>query len=229
MSDRIAQAIKDHNPEQVREDENGHSDILLEEYTLTTTPAIDGLIWNIRTRFIGDVSRVEFNSLTMTTLPLSLLRAHKCPTKSIFEVIIQVGSRRFFGYSPASWQPVSMEHYHKGRPEIVQTCTKEIFEFCNAIYDDKVSTSAKRKLLFEAAKSNAISISRAQRAQGYGRIFQALEHVLQDDDPMPSLFENETFKRTGPNWIMTGAPDLQVSSQPSVRSPNADICITLGI
>jgi hypothetical protein len=184
---------------------------------LTTTPAIDGLISNIRTRFIGDVSRVEFNSLTLMALPLRYLRAHKCPTKSIFEVITQVAARQFFGYSPASWQPVSMEHYHKGRPEIVQTCTKEVFEFCKAIYDEKIPVSTKRRLLLEAAKSNAKSISRAQRAQGYGRIFQALEHILQDDDPMPSLFEDETFKNTGPNWIMTGAPDLQVSTHPNSK------------
>ncbi|ORY58460.1 uncharacterized protein BCR38DRAFT_527493, partial [Pseudomassariella vexata] len=67
----------------------------------------------------------------------ALFLANSAPIKATVDLTIQLASRLYFGYLPASWETVSTAHFHLGRPEIVQVVRKSVVEFCDAALDSR--------------------------------------------------------------------------------------------
>jgi hypothetical protein len=206
----IVQAILDHKPDQLVNG-SSHTDIALEEYIFNTTPVIEDEITAARTEFLQTVAPVQYTLLNYTSFGSTLLESHRLPSKSAWEIIIQLATRLFFGYNPASWQAVSMEQYHQGRPDIIQVATPPVIAFCSAAVtevspgNEIKARKEQRKLFFKAVKDHANAVPRAQRGHAYDRTFTALEWVREEEEEEPRLFKSDVaWKKARPRFIMTG-------------------------
>ncbi|ESZ91056.1 hypothetical protein SBOR_8550 [Sclerotinia borealis F-4128] len=173
-------------------------------YTFTTTAKFEEHIKRIRAQLKKDTSRVEFRAFEIPTLNRELFRQHTCPPNSGFQLAVQLAVRRYFGYNPAAFEPISLNHFHKGRIDVNHIMRPSIFNFCAAAADMKIPTSELRALFLDAARVHASNVISTSRGHGFDRHLFALEWSVRDGETIPELFTDPTYKsKRRPPQIMT--------------------------
>lgn len=173
-------------------------------YIFATTPTIEEHIARIRAQLKEDTSRFEFRAFEIPTLNRELFRVYKCPTNSGVQLALQLAVRRWFGYNPAAFEPVSLNNFHNGRIDMNYIMRPAIANFCAAAAEVKAPTSELRALLFDAAHTHASSVNSVARGHGFDRHLLALEWCIREDETIPALFGDPTFKgKRRPKQVMT--------------------------
>jgi hypothetical protein len=130
--------------------------VQLEELALETTPAIDSHIDVLRQRFARATEPHLYRQIQLDDFGMDFLLESKMPPKQVIDITFQLALRLFFGYSPASWEVLTMGQYHRGRTEYMQTAVPAVVAFCEAAVsatDHKHMTpAALRGPLLEAVK-----------------------------------------------------------------------------
>ncbi|OBT81690.1 Type I Iterative Polyketide synthase (PKS) [Pseudogymnoascus sp. 03VT05] len=204
----IKEAIESHSPDP---EVNGHvstSDITLQEIICTSTPEVDDRILQIRERFLSDTANNEYADIVHTAFGKQYLMSHGYPIKGTFDVLLQLASYYFHdGHNPASWEAVSMSHFHKGRPDIVQVVTPLVASFCSHAEDENISLKDRKESFLEAANDYSDNIRKAGGGKCYVRTLLAMERAIEEDDDVPALLRNQLFFKTLEPAIMTSATD----------------------
>ena len=208
MNDKIREAIESHEPALTNAAKSHvEGEVALDEYVLTTTPGIASHISVLRERYVEYTSKREYLDFSFTTLGTKLLADHTCPIKATFDLTIQLASRLYFGYNPASWETVSMTAYHKGRFAIVQVTADSVLRFCASAFDENIPILKRRNMLLQAAQDYNSRIRQAYSGNAYFRLMNAMRSVWPEDEPVAALFNNPTWVNTGPRFIMSGISD----------------------
>ena len=198
-----------------------------EHYAFESNAEIDKTINRIQENFNAAKPSIEYSHFVCTTFGSTFLRNHQCAPKAGFQLVIQLASRRYFGYQPPSWETISMRPFHKGRVEIIQTVLPPVFDFCAASIeqeedaktqrpaasDDQRSSRRRKSLFHEAAKAYTNTTTRISRGGGFACHLYALQEVLEQDEPVPCLFSDPTYANTRPKKIMTSSVPWQDSLQ----------------
>jgi hypothetical protein len=100
-----------------------------------------------------------------------------------------------------------MEHFHKGRPEIIQIFSPEFKAFCDSAHE-AMDQDKLRGLLFDAAHSYSRAIIEGQQGKGYDRTLSALLHIVPKDEPLPKFFADSIYDFSRPSWVMTGLTNI---------------------
>lgn len=158
-----------------------------QEFICDTIPEIDDHISLLRNRYISATSRLEYKHHVISALGTDLLMAAKVPVKSALDATIQLANRLFYGRNVQCWEGVSMAHYHKGRPEILQTCIAEAKRFCDVMLDEgthivndsicannTLSGSDKKKLLLKLGRKMSKNMQAALTGQTHLRLLDLL-------------------------------------------------------
>ncbi|KAF7713846.1 Polyketide synthase [Penicillium ucsense] len=220
MNEWIHEAIHAHVPSNAT---NGHghaqegingtngvsngSQPVLEEYALSTSPEIDEHILVVRKQHLQTTSSREYGYKTLPHFGKNFLAEHGCPIKSVFDVTIQLASKLYFGYNPASWEPMSMAHFHKGRTEIFQGVLPSVAEFCESARDEAMPTTQRRDMLIRAANDYTAGLQRSGKGDNYFRLMNVLETMWPSDEEVAPLFKDPVWLRTYPQLIMSGLTD----------------------
>jgi hypothetical protein len=213
LNEHITDAILSHKPEVAAAEAkltNGKGlRFPAEEYTFTSTPALDRHILRVQQQFIVNTTIVEPAPFLLPSYGGQLMRSHKVPPKTGFQLIIQLASRMHFGYQPASWETISIRTFHKGRVEISQVILPPVAAFTAAAMNPVTPREQLKKLFLEAAKAHANMVARASRGRGVDRHLSALRQVLSDDEETPWLFRDMVYERTRPRKIMTDCSETR--------------------
>lgn len=214
MNGMIREAIDSHEPGSNGTNgiTNGVSDrsrhdVVLDEYVLTTTPDIESHMNVLRERYTGYTSKREYLDFALTNLGTKVLADHAGPIKATFDLTIQLASRLYFGYNPASWEPVSTALYHKGRFAIAQVTTDTVLQFCTSAFDDSIPVPERRNMLLHAAEDYNSRIRSCYNGNAYFRLMNAIRSVWPEDEPVAPLFTNPTWLKTHPRLIMSNMTD----------------------
>ncbi|KAJ5896473.1 Highly reducing polyketide synthase sdnO [Penicillium subrubescens] len=209
MNEWIHESIRSHIPNQ--DHTNGTSNGIhptLEEYTLTTTPSIDSHILAVRNSHLQTTSSREYSYLTLSHFGKDFLARHGCPIKSVFDVTIQLASNLYFGHNPASWEPMSMAHFHKGRTEIFQGVLPSVAQFCTTATDTAVPAVQRREMLIRAANEYTAGLQNSGKGNNYFRLMTVLEGMWPvEEEELAPLFRDPVWLRTYPRFIMSGLTD----------------------
>jgi hypothetical protein len=214
MNGMIREAIDSHEPDNsvandVTNGLNDHPtiDVVLDEYVLTATHDVTSHMDVLRERYIDYTSKREYLDFTLSQLGTKVLADHACPIKATFDLTIQLASRLYFGYNPASWEPVSTALYHKGRFAIVQVTTDSVLQFCASAFDTNISILERRNMLLRAAQDYNARIRNCYNGNAYFRLMNAIRSVWPENEPLPPLFNNPTWLKTHPRFIMSNMTD----------------------
>lgn len=210
MNGMIREAIDSHEPESsAANGVNCHSSsgVVLDEYVLTTTPDVISHMNVLRERYIGYTSKREYLDFALTSFGTKLLLDHACPIKATFDLTIQLASRLYFGYNPASWEAVSTANYHKGRFAIVQVTTDSVLQFCASAFDSGIPVLDRRNMLLQAGQDYNSRIRNCYSGNAYFRLMNALRSVWPENEPVSPLFSNPTWLKTHPRFIMSNMTD----------------------
>ncbi|RDW64263.1 hypothetical protein BP5796_10765 [Coleophoma crateriformis] len=210
LNDWIHKVIAEHKPEEFATNghRNGHGSApILEEYVLTTTPDIDNHMDVLREKYLSYTSKREFANYELKSFGNTLLAEHNCPIKATFDLTIQLASRIYFGYTPASWEPVSMAQFHKGRFAIVQVITQSVMQFCFSAADNTIPAPDRRNMLLTAASDYNARLRDTYGGNAYFRLMNAMKTVWPEHEPLAPLFSNPTWLKTHPRLIMSNLTD----------------------
>jgi hypothetical protein len=211
MNGMIREAIDNHEPESgtTANVVNGdsESDVILNEYVLITTTEIRSHMDILRERYLGYTSKREYWDFALTTLGTKLLADHACPIKATVDLTIQLASRMYFGYNPASWEPVSTALYHKGRFAIAQVTTDSVLQFCASALDNSIPLLERRNMLLGATQDYNSRIRNCYNGNAYFRLMNAIRSVWPENEPIAPLLDNPTWLKTHPRFIMSNMTD----------------------
>ncbi len=216
INESIKSAILNHGKETQCEEATNDLDYdsdEIERYAFESNPEIDKNISRVQEHFNAAKPAIEYSHFACTSFGTTFLRNHRCAPKAGYQIVIQLASRRYFGYQPPSWETISMRPFYKGRVEIIQTALPPLFEFCASMQDKTRSASYRRSLSYEAAKALTNTMTRISRGGGFASHLYALQEVVEEGEELPLLFLDPTYANTRPRKIMTSSVPWQDSLQ----------------
>jgi hypothetical protein len=183
--------------------------ITLDEYTCTTTPEIDAQILAIRQKRLETAARYEYCDIWQHSFGKDLLLSRGYPIKGIFDVLIQLAIFYYFGKNRPVWEAVSMQGFHKGRPDVVQVVSPIISNFCASADDVSLPASIRVQRLLDAAYDYNGRIKKASTGRFcYLRTLFVMEKLAYDQGlPAPPIIQNEVFQKYNNSEIMPSATD----------------------
>ncbi|KZL83437.1 lovastatin nonaketide synthase [Colletotrichum incanum] len=183
---------------------NGRRHSSLEEIPLLTTTDIEVQIGILRVKYAATTDAKQYTPHLITSFGKALFLQHSAPIKATVDLTIQLASRLYFGYLPASWETVSTAHFHLGRPDIAQVVLKSVIDFCDAALDSPMSWAEARSKLMHAARECNAQIVKGGEGRKYFRLTDILEVMSQDQaaGEVLALFYDPVWKRSYPQLIM---------------------------
>ena len=227
LNDFVTEAILAHESE-AHIDWNQESTAYVEQVLFELSVEVKSRISQVHTAFQARAEKCTFAGFDITSLSPSFLRDRKIPPRSGIQIAIQLALRRYFGFSPSSFETVSMAHFCKGRVESHHVLRPEVARFCDASVacrsqeparsqcDDSRALQVDREqrlhLLQSALKTHAKSLHRASAGYGINRHCLALEWMLRDEEleSKPALFTDPVYERLKPLKAMTDSMAIKV-------------------
>ncbi|KAJ4203077.1 hypothetical protein NW759_015276 [Fusarium solani] len=220
MQTAIVQGIKTYEPpRQV----NGHTNGVVEvpnEFTLKTTPALEERILHVRQRFEDEIAKFGYRDIVLSAFGKDVLLDRHLPIKGIFDLMCLLANYYYYGYNAQSWEAISMSHYHKGRPDIVQVNTPTTAHFCTIADDESLPARKRFELMLEAANDRNQTIKDAFTGRCYQRTLRALELCVEEGEEVPDLFKNPLYEQTvEPNQMFSNTDGLSPESCFIMQNP----------
>lgn len=192
----------------------------ISRFTLETTLEIDAKIVKLRETYLQTTAAQQYARHCVSSLGIATALGSGLTAKSVADAAIQLANYFHYGGNgklPGSWEPVSTQHFHKGRPELVQVVTDELLRFCTAAAAcgdlDLSSPQSKRKLseakqlLRKAMDVWEHDVREAGQGRGFLRLWDTLQGMLPADLPAedrPALFKDPVFFRALPGKTCHG-------------------------
>lgn len=229
MTERIHDAIQSHDTTTAAATSRsgGNPPLPVAQFTLQTTPEIEAKISELRSSYAMHTSKKQYALHTMRSLGTSAALGTGVSAKACMDLAIQLANRMHFGHNPGSWEPVSTQHFHRGRPELVQVVTDSVVEFCEAALQvakgggrgpsTSTSTDRAKQLLSRAAGEWEQQIRRASEGRAFLRMWDTLLGMVPEGAEKPAIFTDPVFWRAFPGKV------LQVRNEAEVE--DAAICL----
>lgn len=222
MQTAIVQGILTYKPPRQL---NGHTNGVLEtpqEFALKTTPALEERVLHVRQRFEHEVTKFGYRDIILSDFGKDILLEHHLPIKGIYDLMGLLANYYYYGYNAQSWEAVSMSHYHKGRPDIVQVNTPTTAHWCTVADDETVPARKRFELMVEAANARNQTIKDAFTVgRCYQRTLRALEILAEDAGDVPALFKNPFYEQTlEPNQMFSNTDGLSPESCFIMQNPD---------
>ncbi|KAF7552333.1 hypothetical protein G7Z17_g4400 [Cylindrodendrum hubeiense] len=202
---------------------NGHANGVVEvprEFTLKTTPAIDERIHHVRQRFEEDITQFGYRDIVLSEFGKDILLDRHLPIKGIFDLMGLLANYYYYGYNAQSWEAISMSHYHKGRPDIVQVNTPITAHFCTIADDESLPARERFEVMLEAAEARNQTIRDAFMGHCYQRTLRALEICAEEAGEIPDLFNNPLYEKTvEPDQMFSNTDGLSPESCFIMQNP----------
>ena len=176
------------------------------EYPFTSTPELDACIAQARSDHLSIVGGRQFHVYEHTQWSITFLRHRKLLPKTVFQLMIQVAARLHYGYSPPSWDIITLRQFRKGRNDILQVQTPAVEAFCAAATSpdlDTIPLAERRRLFAEAAKSHAREVAVTRRGRGWYRHLVALQDMLEPGEEEPALYSDPLYLKIRPRKVFT--------------------------
>ena len=220
MQSAIVQEILSYKPpRQINGSSHGQIETP-KEFALNTTPALDERVLHVRDRFKHEITRFGYRDVVLSEFGTDILLDKHLPIKGIFDLLCLLANYYYYGYNAQSWEAISMSHYHKGRPDIVQVNTPKTAHFCTVADDESMPARKRFELMLEAAHHRNQTIKDAFLGHCYQRTLRALELCAEEGEELPALFKNPLYEQTvEPDQMFSNTDGLSPESCFIMQNP----------
>ncbi|CAN8099843.1 unnamed protein product [Discula destructiva] len=227
LTERIHDAIQAHSPmssgngsssSTATTNGNRSSPVKITRFTLETTPEIAARIQKLRATYSGGTATKRYAMHTVPTLGIATALGTGLTPKACADLAIQVANRLHFGgTNPGSWEPVSTQHFHRGRPELVQVVTEAVSKFCatavSVDLDQPQQLREAQKLARTAIEQWEQSVREAAQGGAFLRLWDTLQGMLPagvEDKDKPAIFTDPVFWRAFPGRVFHARNEAEV-------------------
>lgn len=183
------------------------SEILSEEYTFKKNKVIEAQIESIQKNFKKTHVLAEAAHFNLPHFGHKFLESHKIPSKTGYQLIIQLASLLHFGQQFPSWEVLAMMPFHKGRLDWMQVVSPAMVAFCRAAAAAIPTAGNKtgletlselRTLIRKAAMVHVRIMTRIARGRGFAAHMEALHEIVVEQllpEDVPALFRDQTWEK----------------------------------
>ena len=191
------------------------------EFVIKTTPALDERILHVRGRFEQEIAKFGYRDVILSDFGKDILLDKHLPIKGILDLMCLLANYYYYGRNAQSWEAISMSHYHKGRPDIVQVNTPVTAHFCTIADEESIPARARFQTMLEAANARNQTIKDAFAGHCYQRTLRALEIcAAEEGKELPDLFRNSLYEQTvEPDQMFSNTDGLSPESCFIMQSP----------
>lgn len=121
------------------------------------------------------------------------------------QMIIQLAYQRLMGDTKrtgGTYEAATTRKFYKGRTEVIRVVTDESDAWVRSMDNKNIDGNERRRLFAAAAKMHISLAQKAGVGQGIDRHLLGLKKLLQEGEPIPPLFEDPVFKRSG-YWVLS--------------------------
>ena len=222
MQTSIVQGITTHEPPQQANGRKSNGITpRLRELTLKTTPTLESRVLEVRMRFEQEIEKFGYRDIVLTDFGKDILLNRHLPIKGIFDLMCLLANYYYYGHNAQSWEAISMSHYHKGRPDIVQVNTPPTAHFCTIADNQSIPARSRFLTMLEAANVRNQTIKDAFSGHCYQRTLRALEICAEDEgEELPDLFKNPLYEQTvEPDQMFSNTDGLSPESCFIMQNP----------
>jgi carnitine O-acetyltransferase len=133
----------------------------------------------------------------------SFLKNGKVSPDAYVQMALQLAYYRTHGEPCATYETASTRGFLHGRTETVRSCSWESYIFTQVANDSHAKRSQKQEALNIAIKSHIDYMKKASAGLGVDRHLLGLRCMLKPDEPVPSLFTNPYFAKSGTYVLST--------------------------
>lgn len=221
MQTAIVEGILSYKPPaRVNGHTNGHTIQPPREFTIKTTPEIEAQVLKVRDRFKQEITKAGYRDIELSEFGKDILMEKHLPIKGIYDLMCLLANYYFYGYNARSWEAISMSHYHKGRPDIVQVNTPSTAHFCTIADDETLPVSQRFQLMVDAAHDRNKTIKDGLMGHRYQRTMRAMELCAKEGENIPALFKNPLYESTvEPDQMFSNTDGLSPQSCFIMQNP----------
>ncbi|KAG1907808.1 acyltransferase ChoActase/COT/CPT [Suillus fuscotomentosus] len=140
-------------------------------------------------------------SYHLTSYGKAAIKAFRVSPDSWAQMIIQLAYARLLPEG-GTYEAATTRRYWKGRTETIRVVTSQSDAFVSAMDDPRVSCED-RKQLFDAAGKAHIALAKAAGSgEGVDRHMLGMKMCLREGEPVPELYNDPLYKRSG-NWVLS--------------------------
>ncbi|KXN70844.1 acyltransferase ChoActase/COT/CPT [Conidiobolus coronatus NRRL 28638] len=133
----------------------------------------------------------------------NFLKKGKVSPDAYVQMALQLAYYRTHGEPCATYETASTRGFLHGRTETVRSCSWESYIFTQVANDSHAKRSQKQEALNIAIKSHIDYMKKASAGLGVDRHLLGLRCMLKPDEPVPSLFTNPYFAKSGTYVLST--------------------------
>ncbi|KAL3473255.1 hypothetical protein BJX99DRAFT_261563 [Aspergillus californicus] len=132
----------------------------------------------------------------------ALMKRHKIPANSAFQLIAQLAGRYYFNHTSPCWETVLQSNFRTGRVEINQVVSTQVAAFIDAAATT-TSPATCKQLLINAARTHSSSVLACTRAGGSDRFLSMLREIVEEGEDEPGLYHDPVYKRARPRKFIS--------------------------
>ncbi|KAG1746611.1 acyltransferase ChoActase/COT/CPT [Suillus paluster] len=146
-------------------------------------------------------------SYHLTSYGKAAIKAFGVSPDSWAQMIIQLAYARLLRArgltrEGGTYEAATTRKYRKGRTETIRVVTSQSDAFVSAMDDPNVSREDRKRLFDAAGKAHITLAKAAGTGEGVDRHMLGLKLCLKEDEPVPELYSDALYKRSG-NWVLS--------------------------
>lgn len=171
-------------------------------------PSPKPITFDLSTRTKQNVSKaIENHQKLMSAQTLDVLqyvgfgkqtikKYFKASPDAIAQLTLQLGHYKLFGSVPVTYESAQTRKFKMGRTEVIRACSIEALEWCKAMVNVNMDQETRVKKFREAEKAHVRYANWASNGEGVDRHLLGLRLLLKPGEEMPTLFQDETYKKS---------------------------------
>ncbi|KAI9374460.1 Choline/Carnitine o-acyltransferase-domain-containing protein [Aspergillus egyptiacus] len=199
LNEHIIQALGDRS----QSDSSTTESLEVSLLPITVTPQLQQQIDALHSGFPKAMEPVRVTMVDCPEYGTGFIKERKYNPNAFVNMILQVAVQKLYGGLVATYEPVSLASFSRGRLDICRVVTSQVHSFCKAMAQDRHDKAVCRTLLQAAIKQHNRLVASAGKGQGIDNHLMALQRMVREGEEMPSIFTDPSFVRSSHYTLCT--------------------------
>lgn len=181
----------------------------VEELPFNVNANILSNIESAQAAFDAEIEKQEVVVWNYDVYGKNAIKSFKVSPDSYMQMLFQIAYYRMYGKIRPVYESAATRKFAQGRTETTRSVTIESADFLKSFWDPNLSATEKIEKFRKAANSQVAYVADAAEGLGVDRHLFGLKKMLQEGEPVPSIYTDPVFSYSG-SWYLSTS---QLSSE----------------
>uniref|UniRef100_A0ACB8FWR1 Uncharacterized protein n=2 Tax=Sphaerodactylus townsendi TaxID=933632 RepID=A0ACB8FWR1_9SAUR len=168
-----------------------------EELVFSLDSKIQNDIADAKQRYYKQISDIQLVNYAFTSFGKSLIKKQKLHPDTFVQLALQLAYHKLHGHPASCYETAMTRRFYHGRTETMRPCTVEAVEWCKSMLDPDCTPRQRHHCLLKAVSKHNKLMKECENGKGFDRHLFGLLLVKDQSLPVPELFLDPAFSRSG--------------------------------